>query len=118
MCEECVPSVVAALVTVMLVTLVVLAVILASMDRRGLVYEVVVAMGATSVTTACLVGLFVLFLIYGPSGRAPHHQHDDAVPASNQMSATDGGSTEAALSRTDTNNAAPACDASAERQKS
>lgn len=47
MFEEYVPSVVVALVTMMLVTLVVLAVVLASIDRRGLVFGVVVAMGAT-----------------------------------------------------------------------
>jgi len=118
MFEEYVPSVVVALVTMMLVTLIVLAVVLASMDPRGLVYRVVVAMGATSVITACLVGLLVLFLIYGPVGRSPRYPGYDAVPASNQMSTNDGGSSEAAPSRIDTNNVPPACDTSAERQKS
>jgi hypothetical protein len=118
MFAEYVPSILVALVTIMLVALAVLAVIPASMDRRGLVYHVVGLMGMTSLATACLVGLFVLFLIYGPVGRDPHHSGCDAVPTSNQMSTDHGGSPEAAPSQIDTSNAPPACDASAERQKS
>jgi hypothetical protein len=108
MFEQYVPSVAVALVTVMLVALVVLGVILASIDRGSLVYGVVVAMGMTSLGTACLVGLFVLSLSYGPAGKPPHHQQNDAGPASNQMSTNDRGTTKAAPSRTDTNNAQPA----------
>ena len=101
MFEEYVPSVVVALVTMMLVTLIVLAVVLASMDPRGLVYRVVVAMGATSVITACLVGLLVLFLVYGPVGRSPNHHGYNAVSASDCTSTNGEGSTGAITSQTD-----------------
>ena len=73
MFEQYALSVAVALTILMLTALVVLAVVLASMDRRGLVYGVVVTMGMTSLATACLVGLFVLFLIYGPVGRHPYY---------------------------------------------
>ncbi|HSV98815.1 MAG TPA: hypothetical protein VLI39_01480 [Sedimentisphaerales bacterium] len=73
MFEQYALSVAVALTILMLTALVVLAVVLASMDHRGLVYGVVVTMGMTSLATACLVGLLVLFLAYGPVARDPHH---------------------------------------------
>ena len=105
MFEQYAMSVAAGLVILMLIALVVLAVVLASMDCRGLVYGVVVTMGTTSVATACLVGLFVLFLflIYGPSGRDCHRQQHDAVPALEQMSTDAEGSTGVVPSQTDPN---------------
>lgn len=118
MFEEYVPSFVVLLMTVMLVTLVVLITRLESLDRRYYASDVVGIMGMTSLATACLVGLFVLFLMYGPVGRAPHHPVYDTVPASNQMSTNEGGTIGVAPSQTDTDNAPPAYDASAERQKS
>jgi hypothetical protein len=100
MFEEYVPSVAVALVTVMLVALVLLAMVLASIDRRGLVYDVVVAMGATSVITACIVTLCALFLAYGPLGRSLDRPGCNAVPASERVSTNDEGSTGAVPSRT------------------
>ncbi len=69
MFEQYAMSVAVALVTVMLVTLVLLATLLESLGRRYHAYDIVGLMGTTSVITTCLVGLFVLFLLYGPTGK-------------------------------------------------
>jgi hypothetical protein len=71
MFEQYAMSVAAGLVILMLVALVVLAVVLASIDPRGpvYVYDVVGLMGTTSVITACVVSLCILFLVYGPTGK-------------------------------------------------
>jgi len=102
MFEEYVPSFVVLLMTVMLVTLLVLATRLESLGRRYYVSDVVGIMGMTSLATACFVGLFILFLIYGPVGRSPHHPGHDAVPASKHVSMSDEAGTGAATSSTET----------------
>ena len=93
MFQEYVPSTIAALVTTMLVALVVLAVMLAEMDPRGLVYRVAVAMGATAVITACLAVLVILLVIYGPTARRSLSQAHDVVAASEHVSTQDQGRT-------------------------
>ena len=87
MFDEWVPSVVVFLVIVMLVTLIVLAVRLELLGRRCYVADVVGIMGMTSVITACLVGLFVLFVLYGPTGR---ECKGDKRPAAEHATAGEG----------------------------
>lgn len=101
MFEQYALSVAVALTILMLTALVVLTVVLASMDRRGLVYGVVVTMGMTSLATACLVGLFVLFLIYGPVGRNPYYPGYTTVTASEHVTTRDEGGVGAPTSPTE-----------------
>jgi len=87
MCEQYISSLVVLLVIVMLVTLSVLAVRLELLGRRCYVADVVGIMGMTSVITACLVGLFVLFVLYGPTGR---ECKGDKRPAAEHATAGEG----------------------------
>jgi hypothetical protein len=102
MFEEWVPSAVVLLVTVMLVTLIVLAIRLESLGRRYYVADVVGIMSLTSVITACLVGLFVVFLTYGPVGRAPHYPGYVVVTVSEHDTTRDEEDIGAATSPTET----------------
>ncbi len=89
MFEQYALSVAVALTILMLTALVVLAVVLASMDRR-LVYGVVVTMGMTSVITACLVGLVAMFLAYALAGKNCKGDTPAAVAAAEHATAGEG----------------------------
>jgi hypothetical protein len=89
MFEELVPSVVVVLVTVTLVALVLLATVLDSLGRRCRASQVVALMGTTSVTTACLTGLLVLCLMYGPIGGNSTHRGYGTASALERVRAND-----------------------------
>ena len=101
MFEEYALSAAVALAIVMLVTLVLLATLLKSLGHRYHAYDVVGIMGMTSLATACFVGLFVLFLIYGPVGRNPHYPGYITVTVSEHVTTRDEGSIGAPTSPTE-----------------
>ena len=90
MFEQYVPFFVVFLAILMLISLVVLAVRLESLGRAYYVADVVSIMGMTSVITACLVGLFVLLLLYRPTGGECKGDKRTAGPAAEHPSAREG----------------------------
>ena len=100
--QEYVPAIVVAFVTVMLMTVVLLAALLESLGRRYRVSHVVALMAGTSVITACIVSLCGLFLAYRPLVRNPDYRGSDGASASRSASPTDEGSRRPVLRQVDT----------------
>jgi hypothetical protein len=90
MFEQYVSSLVILILIVMLVTLVLLATLLESLGRRCHASDVVGIMGMTSVITACLVSLCILFLAYGPIGKGCKHDMPAAGLGAEHTSAGEG----------------------------